>query len=116
MSEIEEGPSTNRATRQRVNDTIEERKRQQAADALFLCSRPEGRRFIAYLIDEVGLFREVFSEAPRRSAFDEGRKSVGHLLRRIAIATDPANWTAIEAQILARKIDPTNKPKEIQDE
>lgn len=95
---------------------IEERRRQQAEDAMAVCSSPHGRRFLAWLVEEVGMYREVFNEAPRRSAFDEGRKSVGFLLRRVAMATGISHWTAIEEEIQKRKIEPTNRPKETENE
>jgi hypothetical protein len=112
----EGGSSQDPEARRFVRDTVKERNRQQAADALFVCGSPQGQRFLAWLLAEVGLYNEVFNEAPRRSAFDEGRKSVGNRVRRVAIATGSRNWLAIEAEVIARRIEPTNKPKEKTDE
>ena len=114
---MSEGTAANAKVRQIVRDTHEERKRQQEADIRHVLGSPQGQRFAAWLVDTLGMYREGFAESPRQSAFYEGQKSVGVLIRREAMKCEPRFWHAIEDAVQARQIKPTNAPiKESDDE
>ena len=85
---------------------IEDRQRQLEQDARVVFSSESGRRFLAALIDNCGLYH------PNP---DMGKRSVALGLRASVIRCDPKLWSAIEAEILARRIEP-QKSKENSDE
>lgn len=116
MSEQHDGPSSDPVFRQEVRDTQKERDRRLVSDTLAVMSSGSGQRFLAWLLDDCGLLRTRFIEAAREAAFQEGRRSVASQLCGVAIACDPKHWRAIEDEMIARRIVPTNKPKEIVNE
>lgn len=85
----------------------DERQRQFDEDVKFVFSHPSGRRFIAALIDNCGLYR---------TNPDMGKRAVALDLRAAALKIDPALWRGIETEILARRIEPSKSPKENEDE
>ena len=86
--------------------TLDDRQRQLEADARVVFSSEPGRRFLAALIDNCGLYH------PNP---DMGKRSVALGLRASIIKCDPRLWSAVEAEILARRIE-SQKPKETPDE
>ena len=117
MAEREEGgPSQDPEARKLVRDTLKERDRQQAADVLAVVSSPHGQRFLAWIMEDCGLLKTSFIDDQRLAAFKDGRRSVASQLCGVAIACDPKYWRAIEDAMLARRIQPSNKPKENQNE
>lgn len=101
------GPSVDPEVRQEVRDKRKLRERQQEADVMHVMSHPAGQRFVAAIIDDCGLYK---------ANPDMGKRSVALGLRELALRCDPTVWRAIEAEVIARRITPTNKPKENSDE
>jgi hypothetical protein len=84
-----------------------ERQRQLDEDARFVFTHPSGRRFVAALLDNCGLY----ALSP-----DLGKRSVAVGLRDKAIMLDPKIWSAIDAEIVARRIAPPKPPVEVEDD
>lgn len=93
-------------TRDEVTAEYERRRMQFDSDMLDVCESAQGQRVIAWFIEQSGMFRAVFNEFPRRSAFDEGMRSAGHLFREAALKTGLRNWQAIEAEFIKRTTPP----------
>lgn len=115
MSDVE-GAAANPVIRKEIRDTHDERDRRLVADTLAVLSTPTGQRFLAYLLEDCGLLRTNFVEDPRRSAFNEGRRSVASQLCGVIMACDVKYWRAVEDAMIARRIPPTNKIKETDNE
>lgn len=91
-----------------IKSQQEERQRQLDEDARFVFSHPSGRRFVAALMDNCGLYH---------LNPDLGKRAVAIGLRDKALKIDPKLWTGIEAEILARRIEPPKKQdKETEDD
>lgn len=101
MSEF--GPSTSASIHKYVKQTQQDRKRQLEADQKFVFSNPAGRRFVAALIWECGLYQ---------SNPDMGKRSVALGLRAAALACGEEHWHAIEKEIVDKRIDPKNAPRQ----
>ena len=87
----------------------EREKRQTRLDGAFkaVLSTPDGRLVVANLMLNCGLYHP----SP-----DLGKRSVALGLREKAIRLDPKLWSALDAEILALRIDPQTSPKESEDE
>lgn len=86
---------------------LEERQKILDAAMRSVLADPNGRLVFATLIDDCGLYHP----SP-----DMGKRSVALGIRAKALKLDPKLWFALEAEIVARRIEPENKPKEIEDE
>lgn len=84
---------------------LDERQRQLDEDTKYVLSNASGRRFVAALMDNCGLYHP----SP-----DPGARGVALRLRAKLISLDTKLWSAIEAEILARRIE-TPKPKKDED-
>ncbi len=104
---MSEGDAANQTVRKFVRDTAAERKKQLDLDKKYVFTSPSGLRFVAQLIFECGLY----AANP-----DMGKRSVALGLRAAALKCGESVWHDIEKEIIAKRIDPTNAPKEIEDE
>jgi len=110
MTEIREGPATDPVIRQQERDSYKRRRLQLAADTLEVCSASQGQRFLAWLLDDLGMYRKPqFTDSVRLAAFAECRRAVADSLRYVILATGEANWFAIEREMLKRTTVPTNE-------
>jgi hypothetical protein len=50
---------------------------QQSTDLMWLMSHKQGRRIASRLLEQAGVFRSSFNEAPSVMAFNEGRRDMG---------------------------------------
>jgi hypothetical protein len=92
-----------------VSRESDRQKHQDLLDADFraVLTSPAGRRVIAFLVCDCGLY----SIHP-----DLGKRSVALVLRDKAIMLDPKIWSAIEAEILARRVESPKPPVEVEDD
>lgn len=88
-------------------DKMEQRRVKIDGAFKSVLATPDGRLIMASLMLECGLYHP----SP-----DLGKRSVALGLREKAIRLDPKLWSALDAEILALRIDPQTKPKEPEDE
>lgn len=55
-------------------------REQEKADIKWLMSHASGRRFVARLLGETGVFRTSFHTSGATMAFNEGRKHLGYFI------------------------------------
>jgi len=109
MTEVREGPATDPQVRKDARDSYKRRRLQTAADTKDLCSSVQGQRFLAWLLDDLGMFRkQAFTDSVRLAAFAECRRSIADGLRSVILATGEGNWHAVEREIERRRTEPTN--------
>lgn len=54
-----------------------ERRRKELEDLRWLLGHPQGRRIVARVLDEAGVFRSSFNHSGSLMAFNEGRRHIG---------------------------------------
>lgn len=67
--------------------------KQQSEDFEWLMSDKRGRRIVRNLLEDAGVWRSTFSEAPTIAAFKEGRRNLG--LRLLTLIEQTKNFHLI---------------------
>lgn len=77
------------------------RREMRDADWRWMLEHAQGRRILAELIARAGLMQPVFSEQPLRTAYAEGRRSLGgEIYARLTEVTQAADRPALLAEVL----------------
>lgn len=75
---------TDLEAQEREAETVESRARaqreQEKEDIKWLMAHASGRRIVARLFEEIGVFRTSFHSSGATMAFNEGRKHLGYFL------------------------------------
>jgi len=86
----------NAATRRDVREAEKaaaqaERNRREIISTL--AGQPAGRRYLWAILEEAGLFRDIFHESHAAMAYAEGRRSMGRQLLNDLVAFAPDDFT-----------------------
>lgn len=79
-----------------------------------ILSEPTARRWLWYVLSDVGAFRSVFnSENPHVTSYNSGKQDVGHAILAEILAVHPEAYTAMqkesEAKYVRRSIERDSK-------
>ncbi len=83
---------------QRAGDRDRDREAFRLAIAKRVLSTPEGRAFVADILERAGLERTVFDEHGSRMYFNEGRRNFGLELKAFALEADEQAFELLERE------------------
>lgn len=70
-------------------ETDRAKRKQEVEDIKWLMAHAQGRRFVARLLAETGLFRTSFHTSGSVMALNEGRKQIGYFVQGELMDIDP---------------------------